>query len=107
MIVKQRIFRIVLVVVGFTHCLNFFDISTLTTEEFSKISFELADLDLNESDSEEREEELKVFDYDTDKFHSLAIYFIKSNFSNTVFYCLEKIQAPFLSIPYSPPEAKI
>jgi len=105
--IKQNIFQLVLIIVAFVHCLNFFDISTLTTEEFSNITVELADLDLNESDSEEREEELKVFDYDTEKFHSLAIYFIKNNFTDTDFYCLEKIQAPFLSIPYSPPEAKI
>ena len=61
MIVKQRIFRIVLVVVAVTHFLNFFDISTFTTEEFSNITVELADLDLNESDSEEREEEPRCY----------------------------------------------
>lgn len=105
MSLKNKIFQILILVVTLTHCLNIYYPSFLEVNEIEENTIELEDIDPSESGSEEKEEELKAFD--TNKFQSLVFYLIQGDFSKSHFYWLEKIQAPFLSIVYSPPETKI
>jgi hypothetical protein len=105
---KQHIFQIILLTGALIHCFCIFYNNVRKVQDFETYSFELLDMDQNESDSEEKEEGLKVFDYETGKLRSLANNFMKSSDDKKIiFYCFEKVKSPFLSIPYSPPEDRI
>jgi hypothetical protein len=101
-------FRVILFLVAILHCFGLVRPSFEEIELYDSSIVELVDIDSNESDSEEREEELKVFDCDTNKVNSLLIDLVKiHDINQIVSYCSNKVQSPFLSNPYSPPELKI
>jgi hypothetical protein len=105
---RYNTFRIILFLVAVLHCFGLVRPSLEEVELYDSLIVELVDIDSNESDSEEREEEVKVFDCDTNKVNSLLIDLVKIyDISQIVSYCPNKFQSPFLSNPYSPPELKI
>jgi hypothetical protein len=105
---RYNTFRIILFLVAVLHCFGLVRPSLEEIELYDSSIVELVDIDSNESDSEEREEEVKVFDCDTNKVNSLLIDLVKIyDISQIVSYSPNKFQSPFLSNPYSPPELKI
>jgi hypothetical protein len=105
---RRFIVQIVLLLVAVIHCWNFVNSNLLDAEGFKTYSIEYSDLDTNQSDSEENEEEVKIVDYYSSKISSFSIKIVPvSVFKNLFSYFFREVQAPFLSIPYSPPEAKI
>lgn len=104
---RLNIFRVILFVVAVIHCITLFHTSLLEVEGIDSYNIELVDLDSNESDSEEREEEIKYIGFDAYNNGSHISKFPQKIQLKIVFTFFQgKVQAAILSVPFSPPELK-